>query len=339
MTTQPKITGGTRAGALRAGLLAVSLAASGSALAQTAWDMAVAWPPGNFHTRNAMAYAEAVDKATNGQVKITVKAGGQLGLKGPESMRAVRDGIVPIAEYNAPQQVGDAPIFGLEALPFLADDYAQLRILHNVIRPEYEKVFAKFGQKMLYMVPWPNQYIFTKSAVARTADVKDVKVRTTDRNTSELVKAVGMVPVQMTFADMMPALASGALGGVTTSGATAVDSRFWEHLKFAYKTNHIWSSNVLAVNAGAYAKLTPDQRAVMEKVARDMEPGFWKVSEEDDAKSAATVRERGMTVAPAAAPLHADLQKAGLAMQEDFAKRIGDPVPALLKDYRSRVKK
>ena len=339
MTMTRKLGVATRAGLVRTGLLAVSLAASGPAFAQAAWDMAVAWPPGNFHTKNAMAFAEGVDKATNGQVKITVKAGGQLGLKGPESLRAVRDGIVPIAEFNAPQQVGDAPLFGIETLPYLVDDYAQLRVLHNVIRPEYDKVFAKYGQKMLYMVPWPNQYFFTKTAVAKTADVKDMKVRTTDRNTSDLVKAVGMVPVQMTFADMMPAIASGALGGVTTSASTAVDSRFWEHLKFAYKTNHLWSSNVVAVNLGAFNKLTPDQRAAVEKVARDLEPGFWKVSEEDDSRSAATIRERGMTVAPAVAAWSADMQKAGLAMQDEFARRVGEPVPSLLKDFRARAKK
>lgn len=320
-----------------AAVLALSFAATASA--QTKWDLAISWPPGNFHTKNAVAFAEAVDRATGGQVKITVHPGGALGLKGPESMRAVRDGIVPIAEYNLPQQVGDAPLFGIENLPFLVDDYDNLRTLHAIIRPEYDKVLARYNQKMLYMVPWPNQYIFSKGAVVNTADAKDVKVRTTDRNTSELVKGIGMVPVQMTFADMMPALASGALGGVTTSATTAVDSRFWEFLKFAYKTNHVWSSNAVTVNLTAFNKLSPEQRAAVEKAARELEPGFWKASQEDDAKSAAVVREHGMQVAPASAALAADLRKAGLAIQEDFAKKTGDPVPALLKEYQARAKR
>lgn len=231
-----------------------------------------------------------------------------------------------------------SPLFGIENLPYLVEDYDRLRVLHAVIRPEYDKVLARFNQKMLYMVPWPNQYIFTKGAVAKIVDLKGLKVRTTDRNTSELVKGVGMVPVQMTFADMMPALASGALGGVTTSASTAVDSRFWEFLKFAYKTNHVWSSNAMTVNLAAFNKLSAEQRATIEKVARDLEPGFWKASQDDDATSAATVRDHGMQVAPAGA-WTAELQRVGLAIQEEFAKRVGDPVPGLLREYQGRSKR
>jgi TRAP-type C4-dicarboxylate transport system substrate-binding protein len=319
-------------------LIALAALAASPAFAQTAWDLAISWPPGNFHTRNAMAYAAAVEKATNGQVKITVHPGGALGLKGPESLRAVRDGIVPLAEYNAPQQVGDAPLFGIETLPYLMSDYNELRALHKLVRPQYDQVAAKFGQKFLYMVPWPNQYFFFKNPVAKTADVKEIKIRTTDRNTSDLVKGVGMVPVQMAFADMMPALASGALGGVTTSATTAVDSRFWDFLKFAYKTNHLWSSNVLSVNLGAYNKLTPEQRAAVERVAREMEPGFWKISEEDDAKSSATLKERGMQVVAPPDAWTADMRKFSEGMWADFTKRVPEAAP-LLQQFRSGAKK
>ena len=59
-----------------------------TALAETAWDMSVVWPEGNFHTQNALAFAEAVKEATEGEVVITVHSGGALGIKGPEGMAA-----------------------------------------------------------------------------------------------------------------------------------------------------------------------------------------------------------------------------------------------------------
>lgn len=322
---------------LHAAVLAGSTIAGASAFAQTQWDLAIAWPPANFHTKNAIAFAQAVDKATAGQVKITVHPGGALGLKGPETMRAVRDRIVPVAEFSAPQQVGDAPLLAVETLPYLVDSYEQLRTLHDLVLPEYDKVFARFGQKRLYMVPWSTQYLFTKKAIANAADAKDIKVRVTDRMTSDLIKGVGMVPVQMTFADMIPALASGGLDGITTSASTAVDSRLWEFVQHAYQTSHVWSSNVLTVNLAAWNKLPADQRAAIEKVARDMEPGFWNVSREDDAKAAATLRERGMRIEPAPAALNAELKKVSQVMWQDYAKRTGAPVPALLEAYRAKT--
>jgi hypothetical protein len=82
------------------GLIATAVLALASiaARAQTKWDLSTVWPDGNFHTKNAMRFAQEVGKATNGSVEITVKAGGQLGFKGPEHLRAVRDGLVPMAD-------------------------------------------------------------------------------------------------------------------------------------------------------------------------------------------------------------------------------------------------
>ncbi|WP_421956445.1 TRAP transporter substrate-binding protein [Polaromonas sp.] len=321
------------------GLFIAAFASAGVSWAQTKWDLAIAWPAGNFHTKNAVAFAEAVDKATRGQVKITVHSGGALGLKGAETMRAVRDGIVPMAEFSVPQHAGDAQLFVLEAMPYLASSYEELRALHDVILPEYDKVFAKFGQKRLYMVPWPNQYIFSKKAIEKTADAKGLKIRTTDRSVSELLKGAGMAPIQMSFADMMPALASGGLDAVGTSAPTAVDSRFWEFMKFGYKTNHIWSSNALTVNLAAWNKLTPQQRTAIEKVAKDLEPGFWKASQEEDAKAIAIVKEKGMRIEPMPDAVTAELKKVGQAMTADYAKATGEPVPTLLKRFHDKTGK
>ena len=46
--------------------------AATSASAETTWDMSVVWPEGNFHTQNAIAFAEAVKEATGGEVASTV---------------------------------------------------------------------------------------------------------------------------------------------------------------------------------------------------------------------------------------------------------------------------
>src|SRR5215204_4310874 len=110
--------------ALKAGVGAGALAAVGmpsivGAQTSTKLDLATVWPDGNFHTKNAKVFAEEVSKATGGQVQITVHSGGSLGYKGPEQLNAVRDGLVPMADILNIQQVGDAPLLGIEGVPFL----------------------------------------------------------------------------------------------------------------------------------------------------------------------------------------------------------------------------
>ncbi len=76
------------------GAVLASTAFTQSVSAATSLDLATVWPDGNFHTTNAKRFADEVGKATGGEVKITVQAGGSLGFKGPEQLRAVRDGLV-----------------------------------------------------------------------------------------------------------------------------------------------------------------------------------------------------------------------------------------------------
>ena len=59
-----------------------------AALAQTKWDLASAYPASNFHSENLVQFANDIDKASAGKLKITVHAGASL-FKAPEIKRAV----------------------------------------------------------------------------------------------------------------------------------------------------------------------------------------------------------------------------------------------------------
>src|SRR5947209_4867462 len=141
------------------GAVLTSMAFTRSAPAATSLDLATVWPDGNFHTTNAKRFAEEIGKATGGDIKITVQAGGSLGFKGPEQLRAVRDGLVPLADILNIQQIGDEPMLGTESIPFLVGSDQELKILHKYFRPEYVEIAAKNNRKFVYMVPWPTQYL------------------------------------------------------------------------------------------------------------------------------------------------------------------------------------
>src|SRR5215470_13304726 len=123
--------------ALKAGMGALVAAPSiGHAQASLKLPLASVWPDGNFHVVNCRRFADEVKKATGGAVEIDVKSGGQLGFKGPECLRAVRDGLVPIADYLDTQQIGDEPFLGIESIAFLAASREELQTLHKHVRPE-----------------------------------------------------------------------------------------------------------------------------------------------------------------------------------------------------------
>jgi TRAP-type C4-dicarboxylate transport system substrate-binding protein len=309
------------------------------AVAQTRIDISMPWGPTEFHTTNAVRFAEEVKKVTKGQVEMKVHAGGALGIKANETVRAVEDNVVPMAEFAAFQNVGDVPLLGIESLPFLVDDYEQLKVMHGFARPAWEAALAKRGQKVLYVVPWPSQNFFTKKPVKTIDDLKGVKMRTYDRVTAEMVGAIGMVPQQMNNPDIVPALASGRLDAVMTSGTTAVSQKYWEFLKHTYNTNHLWASNLMVINTGAWMKLSAENRAAIEKLARELEPQFWDVSRAEHTKRMGELKANGMTVEPASKELLDRMRTVTRPMWDSFGKTAGPEAAKMLADYRAKTGK
>ena len=72
-------------------LAAAALLATTVAQAQTKWDLPAAYPATNFHTVNLQQFADDIDKASGGKLKITVHANASL-FKAPEIKRAVQNG-------------------------------------------------------------------------------------------------------------------------------------------------------------------------------------------------------------------------------------------------------
>jgi TRAP-type C4-dicarboxylate transport system substrate-binding protein len=316
----------------------LSGAAINSASAATSLDLATVWPDGNFHTTNAKRFAEEVGKATGGEVKITVQAGGSLGFKGPEQLRAVRDGLVPLADILNIQQIGDEPMLGTESIPFLVGSDQELKILHKYLRPEYEAIAAKNNQKVLYMVPWPTQYLHLKVKTENLDGLKGVKIRVPDKNAQDMCAAVGMAPVLIPWGETIPALASGAVAGVSTSSVSGVDGKFWEFLIYVYPTNHTWSCQMVNVNNDTWKKFSPAQQKAIEDLARQMEGEFWAVSRKEDEKNISLLKARGMKVAEPNAQLKTTLNKIGSAMWDEYA--AGTPLAKpVLSAYRKEVGK
>jgi len=307
-----------------------------SSFADVQWDVSVPWGPAEFHSVNAENFARQVEKATSGEVVMTVHPGGALGIKANESLRAIEDGAVQMGEYALFQQVGEVPLLGIESIPFLIKDYAQLRKMHELVRPAWEEALKQRNQKALYMVPWPSQNFFTKDPVAGMADLSGVRFRTYDANTAAMIERLGGVPLQLNNADVVPALATGKISAAMTSGSTAAANKYWQFLNHTYTTNHLWASNGMAVNLDAWNELTAEQRKIIEQVARDMEPEFWEISEAEHEKRMKQLMENGMTVSAPSAQLLSDMQNATADAADEFAKRVPGSSD-IISDFRAAI--
>jgi TRAP-type C4-dicarboxylate transport system substrate-binding protein len=318
--------------------LAAALALPRLAAAQspTRWDVSIPWGPSEFHTVNATRFATEVRSATNGAVQLTIHPGGALGVRANETVRSVGDGVVPMAEFAAFQNVGDLPLLGIESIPFLIANHDELKAMHDVVRATWERELERRNQTVLYMVPWPMQCFYFKRPIGSAADLRGIRMRTYDRVTAEMSQRLGMVPQQLTNPDIVPALASGRIDAVMTSGTTAVAQRYWEFLRHAYVTNHLWATNLMVVNNEAWRRLPAATRTTIAELAKRLEPEFWTVSRGEHDTRMAELRQNGMTVEDASPALLAAMRQATATMVDEFIRANAAARP-IIEQFRSRV--
>ena len=292
------------------------------AQAQTKWDLPAAYPASNFHTENLVQFANDVDKATGGKLKITVHANASL-FKAPEIKRAVQGGQAQIGEILMVNYQNEWQLFGADGLPFLADSYDESVKLWKVQRPLLEKKLAEQGLMALYAVPWPPQGIYAKKPLNTAADLKGVKWRAYSPATARVAELVGAQPVTVQAAELSQALATGVVESYMSSGSTGWDSKTYEHLKYWYDTQAWLPKNLVLVNRAAFNALDKASQDAVLKAGADAEVRGQSASKKANSETLDKLKGAGMQILPPSAALKADLKKVGDTMLKEWLDKAG----------------
>ncbi|MDE2003327.1 MAG: TRAP transporter substrate-binding protein [Betaproteobacteria bacterium] len=315
-------------------LAPIAFALALPAAAQTKWDLPSAYPANNFHTENLQQFADDVDKATGGKLKIQLHPNASL-FKAPEIKRAVQGGQAQIGEILLVNYENEDPLYGLDGVPFLATSYAEAFKLYKASRRPLEEKLAKQGMMLLYTVPWPPQGIFTNRTLNSAADMKGLKWRAYSPATAKIAELVGAQPVTVQAAEVSQALATGVIDSYMSSGATGYDSKSYEQIKKFYDTQAWLPKNAVIVNRKAFNALPRPEQAAVLKAAATAETRGWKMSEEKTNWYYDQLRQKGMEILKPSAQLTADLRRVGNVMLAEWLKRSGQEGKHIIEQYRS----
>lgn len=152
-------------------------------------------------------FNEALPAAMNGQMTFDLKSLSEMGLKGPEVLRMVSNGIAPIGTILIGYNTGDDPAFEAVDIAGLAPDAKSARFVTEASFPFYQKFLRqKFNVELLALGSNPGQVIWCNGDVNSLADLAGKKVRVNGKGPSELVAALGGTSVFMSFAEVIAAL-------------------------------------------------------------------------------------------------------------------------------------
>ncbi|MBC5766883.1 TRAP transporter substrate-binding protein [Ramlibacter albus] len=320
---------------LKQAAIAFAAVTATGAFAQTKWDLPAAYPATNFHTENLQQFANDVDKATGGKLKITVHANASL-FKANEIKRAVQSGQAAIGEFLMVNAENENPIYGADGIPFLATSYAESKKLAAAQKPFVDKLLAAQGMKLLYTVAWPPQGIYVNKEIQSVADMRGLKWRAYSPATAKIAELIGAVPVTIQAAELTQALATGVVNSYMSSGSTGYDSKTYESIKYWYDTQAWLPKNAIIVNQKAFDALDKATQEAVLKAAKDAEVRGNKISEEKNDWYKKALADKGMKIMKPSPKLVADMKQVGAIMQADWLKKAGPDGKALIDAFNKK---
>ena len=313
---------------------AIGLTGALPAMAAEKWDMPMAYSASNFHSENGVEFANCVGAGTNGDIEITVHAGGSL-FAGADIKRAIQTGQVQIGERLLSGHQNENPMFGFDNLPFLAPSFDEAEMWNKAAAPKIAEILDEQNLAVLYSVPWPPQGLYFDREINSVADMKGIKFRSYNTATSRFAELTGMLPVTIEAAEISQAFATGVAESMISSGATGYDRKVWESLSHFYEVNSWLPRNYVMVNQEVWSGVSDANKAAIMACADEAAARGLQASKDYTQFTMDGLAAGGMTVAPAGAELMSELIAIGDTMSQDWLAAAGDDGAALIDAYKA----
>ncbi len=316
---------------LKQGLLIAGLAASVLA-GNIKMDLNAKYGANNFHTKGAQEFASLVKDYTKGSVNITVHPGSAL-IKG-NPLKAVKDGTVAMTDMFIPFTSGGGKVFGVSALPFIANSYDDAFKLYQLAKPAYEKTARKWNQKLLYSVTWPASGFYSKKELTSINDFKGVKTRTYDKNSAAFVNMAGGSAVALPWGEVYSSLRTGMVDSVVTSSSSGKDGKFWEVLSNYTKINYAYPLQAVTINLDYWNSLDKNQKEALTKAASEIEKSQWQAVRVEEKTALEELAKNGIKITEASPELKKELDVIANKLLTKYLDGANSDIKAIFKEYR-----
>ena len=303
-----------------ASLAAAFVLVSGTAAAATSnWDLASNAGENSIRAQVARAFAEAVERASEGEIAITVHSGGSM-LRGSEILRAVERGELTLGERPVASLAEQNPIFGAHTVRFFAGNFGAARRLDQASRGAITAYLESRGLRLLYTVPVMPIGLYSNRELATNADFRGVRMRVDDPALGKIAQLTGAFPVGVADEGLVDAIARGTVDAVWLSTAVGVEQRLWESFANFYRIESWLPKNFVFINAAMFDALPRVQQGAVLGAAAMAETMGWNRSRLRASGFARRLAAEGMTVADPGEVWRAELRKMGAAMLIDWLK-------------------
>lgn len=251
--------------------------------------------PGNVASK---MFAEAVEKRTNGAVKIVIYPNNALGSP-PEVLEQNILGAVDMSLPTQGQLGKYSKKFNCVMLPFIYNNYEQAdKVLDGKFITWAAPDLDKAGLVFLSNWEWGFRNLTNnKRPVNHPADVKGLKVRTPpELPTQAAMEALGAVVATINFNELQMALKTGVVDGQENPIAVIFSNKIYETQKYLAMTGHNYNTMVHVISKKVWDKLTPEQKVIFKEESKKAGDWMRKSIRNEEADQISQLKKFGMEV-------------------------------------------
>jgi TRAP-type C4-dicarboxylate transport system substrate-binding protein len=241
---------------------------------------------GGLSTRNMYKEVELpfwttlIPQRSSGRVSAEIKAFDEMGIKGPELFRLMKQGVIEFCVVPLSYYTSDTPLYEAIDLSGLATDTAQAKLLVKSFSPVLSRsLSANLQLKLLGVSPYSSQVLFCNFPIRGLNDLKGKTIRTASRSQSDLMEALGAKGVTIPFNEVLSELNNKKIACAVSSPPTAYTAKWYTAATHIYALPVGWNQEVHAVNQNVWDQLDASVQVFLSKNIDTLIEQLWSFSD------------------------------------------------------------
>lgn len=212
-------------------------------------------------------FADLVAERTDGRIQVKIFPNGQLGSE-TESMEQLMAGVISMTKVSAPGLATYQEAYHAFGLPYVFESTQDFyHIMDSMQMQDFFLSSADDGFVTLtYYTSGARSFYTKNTAIRKPEDLKGLKIRVQDmKSQTDMVKALGGIPVAMSYGDVYTSLQTGIIDGTENNETALTTGKHGEVCKIYSTDQHAMIPDVMVMSAKVWETIAPeDQKIILE---------------------------------------------------------------------------
>lgn len=239
-----------------------------------------------------------LNERTNGEMRVRVYPGGQMGAEKDTLEIAVFGGL-DLTRVNLAPINSIVPETIVLALPFLFRSIAHSRAAFDgAVGRKILDAMMPYGLRgMCYYDSGARSFYNTKRPIYSPDDIAGMKIRVQNSDIYvAMIQALGANPTPIPYGEVYQSLVQGVVDGAENNYPSYESSRHFEAAGYYSLTRHVMAPEVLVASRRSWDRMTPEEQNYLQAAASDSVPVMRKLWDARVGVSRQRVLDRGVQV-------------------------------------------